>query len=620
MATTQTLTRQRAVTSPRPRLDLAVRIGPLALLAGLLIAVTLREPFRNAPPIRHDGAGYHAWTRALVQKNLSFCMWKRHTDLISYVDPARGMCQNKYPPGLALLHFPFMAPLLDLTPGAPLISPAEHRMSLALGALTLWIVAALLTWAAALLNVPAWRSTVIVLVTIFGTGLFHYATYDSSFSHVHSAMCAALLLTFAIRERERSRPMPIAMLVLCGFFMVAIRMTSAILLAELGLAYLLWNRQRLRHAAVRGILPAALGGVAALAMQLAYNRYAVGRFTLSSYGEESFLFDRPMQASVVASYERGLITYFPVFAVALALGFLVRTSRGWTALLAAQVTSLVILYGYWHSWMLGGGFGHRGFVELGPLVGIVLLICLRELPSRFALLAAAVSVSCGLVTVQVMLGYWRGSFPMGEATSVEYWKHVRMIESALSGGTQCSPVRCSLLKWRCRHKQEPEFSPCSVNFGEPGNCAANGSCAAIVAIRSLAPDNSTPYVTAPPSSEKRAKPLAATAAQIGPWEKFMLVPEKHQPNGVLLQSLVTNRYVTLRAVKAGSALTLVAAAETIEQATTFVRVEGDSEISFRASSAKYVTAPPPSSGRASLTADAEKIGARELFALEPTLP
>jgi hypothetical protein len=74
----------------------------LVLLACLLIAVTLREPFRNAPPIRHDGAGYHAWTRAIVEGDFSFCIWQGEANLISYVDRARAMCQNKYPPGLAL--------------------------------------------------------------------------------------------------------------------------------------------------------------------------------------------------------------------------------------------------------------------------------------------------------------------------------------------------------------------------------------------------------------------------------------------------------------------------------------------------------------------------------------
>jgi hypothetical protein len=618
MASTDTLTRQRVWKLPRASLALVVRIAPLLLLACLLTAVTLREPWRNAPPIRHDGAGYHAWTRAIVQGNFSFCSWEDQADLLSYVDRSRGMCQNKYPPGLALLHFPFMAPLLDLSPGAPFISEAEHKMCLALGALTLFIIAALLTWIAWLLRVPPWRSTLVVATTIFGTGLFHYATYDASFSHAHSALVAAVLITLAIREHAANEPMPIALLVLCGFFMVAIRMTSVILLAELGGAYLLWHKAALRRAAIRGVLPAAIGGASAIALQLAYNRYAVGKFTLSSYGEESFLWDRPMQAAVVASYERGLITYFPIFALALALGFAVPQSRRWAAVLTIQIASLVVLYGYWHSWMLGGGFGHRGFVELAPLVAVVLLVSVRGLSPRLSAFAAAAAVSCAVVTLEIMLGYWRGSFPMGEATSVEYWKHVRMLESALTGGTQCRPSYCDARKWRCRRKNEREFSPCSIGFGEPGNCTLEGTCAPIVAIRSLAPDGSALYVTAPPSTEKRAKPMSATALRIGPWEKFMLVPDKVRPNEVRLRSLATNRYVTLRPLRGSMAL--VASADTIGEATRFVRVGDDSHAALRVQNGKYVSAPAPEPNPLPMTADATHVGPRERFALQPTLP
>jgi hypothetical protein len=88
---------------------------------------------------------------------------------------------------------------------------------------------------------------------------------------------------------------------------------------------------------------------------------------------------------------------------------------------------------------------------------------------------------------------------------------------------------------------------------------------------------------------------------------------------VRLQSLVTNRYVTLGLVK-GSAPTLVATAERIDEASTFVLVGDDSELSLRLTSGKYVTAPAPSGDPAPMTADAETIGLRERFALEPTLP
>jgi hypothetical protein len=47
---------------------------PLFLLLLLtLIVVTWVQPYRNKPPIRSDGVGYHIWTHALLTLDFSFC-------------------------------------------------------------------------------------------------------------------------------------------------------------------------------------------------------------------------------------------------------------------------------------------------------------------------------------------------------------------------------------------------------------------------------------------------------------------------------------------------------------------------------------------------------------------
>jgi hypothetical protein len=113
--------------------------------------------------------------------------------------------------------------------------------------------------------------------------------------------------------------------------------------------------------------------------------------------------------------------------------------------------------------------------------------------------------------------------------------------------------------------------------------------------------------------------MSARATQIGPWEKFMLVPDKGRPNQVRLQSLATNRYVQLRPIN-GSTAALVASADTLEQATPFVRDGDDSDASLRVQSGKYVSAPPPAPDPLPMTAEADMVGSRERFALQPTLP
>jgi hypothetical protein len=102
----------------------AERWASCIVALAVLVLITFRPPYTNSPLIRSDGLGYHLWTRALLEHDLSFCMYRQpfnEVGAISHEDAARGICQNKFPPGLALFRFPVMAPLVDLTPRAPVV-------------------------------------------------------------------------------------------------------------------------------------------------------------------------------------------------------------------------------------------------------------------------------------------------------------------------------------------------------------------------------------------------------------------------------------------------------------------------------------------------------------------
>ena len=99
----------------------------------------------------------------------------------------------------------------------------------------------------------------------------------------------------------------------------------------------------------------------------------------------------------------------------------------------------------------------------------------------------------------------------------------------------------------------------------------------------------------------------------------MVVPNPAKPNEVRLQSMVTNRYVKLQPVT-GSAMALVASAETLEDAASFIRSGEASETSFLASNGKYVSAPAANPKPQPMTVQADRPGPRERFSLEPTLP
>lgn len=604
---------QRGARSPGTRDAVAFRRAlPLVLLAALLAFITYAQPYRNGPPIRSDGVGYHAWTHALLKRDFTFCSWK-DPNFISHTDAARGVCANKYPPGMALLQLPVMAALVDLGPAAPRISRAEHLASSIIAAVVLWLIALLLTWSAAMMKVPPGRAACVVMFTLFGTGLVHYSTYDGAYTHSRSALFCALLLAFALRERVRGRAIPAIVLFTSGFFLVAIRNTNVLLLGPLVVAYAISHRALPRRALIQRGLPLAAGVGVAVAIQLVYNYYALGAFHLSSYGQETFRFDQPMQAEVLLSYERGLFTYYPVFMLALVLGAMVRPARLWTLLLAVVIALYATLYGFWHMWFLGGGMGHRGFVELAPLVAFILLIVARDLRPRIWVPSAVVGTALTLLTVQVMFGYWLSTFPFEHASAETYWKHARTLESLVTGGTFCRRSECDLLQGECKRVDEPEFTPCYAGI-HPGSCTGQGMCAPIVTLRSLSRDNRTPYVTTAQRGDKRHA-LSATAAKAGRWEKYWLIPV--DGDRILLRSVATRRYVTAP-VGHGAPRPLAAEAAAIGPWESFTRVGPNAAVALRAWTDRYVTARSDDPSERALIATSDTIGERERFAIEPT--
>lgn len=402
-----------------------LRFPLFALLAVVLIVVTWIQPYRNKPSIRSDGIGYHIWTHALLTLDFRFCRLAERagaTGMISARNPRTGICQNRYPPGVAILRLPFMAPFasrqLDIAPELPLITAWEHRMSLALGSCALFLTALFSFWTLGRLQVSPGMAQCALFFALFGTGLFHYGTYDSSFSHVYSALLLAILLWMLLARSDQVQGWGSCTVVgLVAALLILVRNTNVVLVA-LGVA-IAWGARARLH-----LLPLVLGAAVGASIQLAYNTLATGTMTWSSYGAERFVWDRPMWASVLLSYERGVFTYYPVLAVALAAGLIVRLTRRAALLLCALVLLFAILYGYWASWYLGGGFGHRGFVELVPAVALLLGVALERMSPRARMVTIVAGLVATSVTVQLMWGYWRRTVPFEHADARLYWAHL----------------------------------------------------------------------------------------------------------------------------------------------------------------------------------------------------
>jgi hypothetical protein len=272
----------------------------------------------------------------------------------------------------------------------------------------------------------------VVLATLiamtFGTNLFHYAVFEGTYSHVYSFCLVAFLLLMTDEWWERpSWPLSIGLSVTMGLIFM-VRHPNAMFLAVLpcygvtsrvtlaARARELWSR--------RGML----GAIAAMTLicatpQLAIYRWATGHWFVSSYPGGYFTFGSPHLVGTLFSVERGVFFWSPILLFA-PVGMAL--ARGWARGLVAVTLAVFLVHTYflasWYLWDLGVGYGHRGYVDLLPFLGIFVAVCFARLAGQQRLgrpLAVLAALLVMLSTVQ-MLQYWLGMIPGEHATWAQY--------------------------------------------------------------------------------------------------------------------------------------------------------------------------------------------------------
>jgi hypothetical protein len=415
------------------------------ILVGLiLVPVVLIQPwttYLDQGPIRADGLGYFAWTRAALDGEIDFCRYpsvEKAAVVIVHrptaTNPDNVRCSDRYPPGLAILQFPVMAALSHRTDPTVVVTPAQHDASVTLGALALVLTCLLVTATLRRLGARSGWVQLAIFGFVFGAGMFAFATYAASYVHIHVAMFVALLAWAgtALLQQGRNARTVVSGLV-AGFFIVAMRNADVVIVITLAVAYTLaalrtrdgpWRRRL--GTVVVDLLPLAIGVIAAAALQLGLNHHVTGEWRLSSYGKgESFDFSVSHHRQVLWSYQRGLFVYAPLVLVTLVGGLLVRRARAWATLYLVLIAALTAIYGFWFAWDLGGGagFGHRGFVDIAPIGAIVAGLVVEALRPRARVAAAVVVVLCAawsmLFTVQMM----RDVYPEFRPTPHDYWSY-----------------------------------------------------------------------------------------------------------------------------------------------------------------------------------------------------
>lgn len=398
-------------------------------LLGLLLLFTIvAQPYKNSPPIRSDGEGYHIWLAAFKTMDFNFCRFQKElapSYSISYINKEKGVCGVKYPPGVALFQAPFT--LMSPIPAKKnrLFSDYSHYMILLLGSAlllaTLW-----LTYQTLLLYGPISSSIVVTtsFAGVFGTGLFHYATYDASFSHIYSAFGVSALLYLATLFRKKPQSFTSKHLAYWGglcFWLYLVRQTNLFPIVIICLYAVMPNLFAKRNLIFAA--SGAIGAIAGLGLLLLYNYYVTDTLVVSSYGQERFYSIAKFADKVLFSYNRGVFLYYPFVGFAVGAGvLLLRRNLGLASAFLALIAAYVLMYGSWHSWYLGGGMGHRGFVETVPVAIVVVALGLNRLqhPWLRRIVSAGILAS-SYVTITILLSYWAGKYPYGGATKAKFF-------------------------------------------------------------------------------------------------------------------------------------------------------------------------------------------------------
>jgi len=408
--------------------------------AGLLSQIAIYTWTPPGPPIRSDGISYYVYLPSVVLDR-SPRLWAvadeqyggafpEYTGIKRW--PNTSWWLNPHPIGVAVLMLPWFVVAHALTWWSNLppdgfslyYQMAASLSGLVYGVLGLWVLQRVLARA----YPPGIVLATLVTLT-FGTNLFHYLTFDATFSHAYGFMLMAALV--AVTPRWLARPATgwcVALGLTLGLLVLVRHSHALFALVPLlhGVGATTSMRARLAHLWNARAAVLFTGAVATVLVlpQLALYFAVTGQWVVSPYAllPATLHFDARRLLDVFISPAKGLFFWSPVWLVALS-GFAAREGPAavWRLPALACLGLLAGLIASWYDWQFGGSFGHRGFTDALPLVAWPLAGALAWL-WRGGLVRLAAGLAGAAVALHVfqMLQYWRGVVPYQDTTWDQY--------------------------------------------------------------------------------------------------------------------------------------------------------------------------------------------------------
>jgi len=349
--------------------------------------------------------------------------------------PTTGLWVNLHPMGTAILMAPFfvVGDLLTLWSNLPRDGFSLYYEHAAGAAGLVYLLAGL-----ALLRRILCRhfSNGVVLATLvsitWGTNLFHYGTWDGTFSHVYSFFLICLWLLMIERWWEQERPtwrLSLALGVVAALIFL-VRHTNLIFLLVLPLyGVARWRDLRVRVVSMwerRTWLGAAtLAGLVVVVPQLWLYRMSTSSWLVSPYSalHSGFSFGSPHLVGVLFSTQKGLFFWSPLLLFT-AVGAMVAKDWARGIVLPAAVIFGIQTYlaASWWDWQFGASYGHRAFTDGFGLAAVLLAAFFEWVARRVTARRVVTGLATALVFLSIvqMVQYWTGNIPNADTTWEQY--------------------------------------------------------------------------------------------------------------------------------------------------------------------------------------------------------
>ena len=416
----------------------AIIVIAVITIEGMLAARFIYSIPLNNPPIRSDGQGYYMYLPAFFiyhDPEMHF-IDELGTAILakdgSYFQASTGAYVDKYTMGTAVMELPFflLAHLITLV-----INPeAANGLSslyqwfniisggvwFAVGSFFSYLIAS---------RYSDKKSAIWALgLCTFGSNLFHFMSYDGSFSHVYSYAAIAIFLWYIIRIEERdAKGWEYLILGLLYGLIILVRLTDAtviILYGFFGITSWKGFVERIKKIfhPKRLLLPIAGAFIVFLPQMLYWYRTA-GVFFMNSYGETDAGFIYwycPKFLNVLFTLNKGVYFWCPLLLLCTVF-FVIESKKVKELLFSLAVFYVIYLYviASWWGYDFGCGFGHRIFVNIMPLFiigGSLMINRLRTVKAAIRYSVYGVSALAICWTMILMFAYWYYVIPFANYT------------------------------------------------------------------------------------------------------------------------------------------------------------------------------------------------------------